>query len=139
MLKHRGFFIEKAPRAARRTNNRTNKKEKSMNPNRVPTTFEPETRFAVNPTPPAPFRAVLEDEFERLNTSLLRERLTDRGLAGLSGELRRAANEAAGLAWATGFPLLFFPVLFEEKVRAAARREARQLAIRAETRELIAA
>ena len=38
-----------------------------MNKNRVPTTFGPETRFAVNPAPAAPFRAVLEDEFERLN------------------------------------------------------------------------
>lgn len=110
-----------------------------MNQNRVPTTFGPETRFAVNPVPAAPFRAVQEDEFERLNARLLRERLTDRNTARLGGELRRAANEAAGLAWATAFPLLFFPALFDEKVRAAAQRVARQEMIRAETRELVAA
>lgn len=110
-----------------------------MNRNRVPTTFGPETRFEVNPTPPVPFRAVLEDEFERLNARLLRERFADERTAGLGAELRRAANEAAGLAWATAYPLLFFPTLFEEKVRAAITRVTRQAVIRAETRELIAA
>jgi hypothetical protein len=110
-----------------------------MNRNKVPTTFGPETRFEVKPVPPVPFRAVLESEFERLNARLLRERLTDRATARLGSELRRAANEAAGLAWATAFPLLFFPALFEEKVRAAMLRMARQEAIRTETRELIAA
>lgn len=106
---------------------------------RVPTTFGPETRFEVNPAPAAPFRAVLENEFERLNARLLRERLADRNTARLGGELRRAANEAAALAWATAFPLLFFPVLFEEKVRTAVQRMTRQEMIRVETRELVAA
>jgi hypothetical protein len=110
-----------------------------MNKTRVPTTFGPETRFEVNPAPAAPFRAVLEDEFERLNARLLRERLADRGTAKLGGELRRAANEAAGLAWATAFPLLFFPALFEEKVRVALKRVTRQETIRQETRDLVAA
>ena len=110
-----------------------------MNKTRVPTTFGPETRFAVNPAPPAPFRALLEDEFERLNARLLRERLADRTTARLGAELRRAANEAAGLAWATAFPLLFFPALFDEKVRTALKRAARQEVIRVETRELVAA
>jgi hypothetical protein len=110
-----------------------------MNKTKVTTVFGPDTRFELNPAPPVPFRAVLEDEFERLNARLLRERLADTATARLGGELRRAANEAAGLAWATAYPLLFFPALFEEKVRAAARRIARQEIIRAETRELIAA
>ena len=110
-----------------------------MNKTRVLTNFGPETRFAVNPAPPAPFRAVLEDEFERLRAGLLRERLLDRTAARLGGELRRAANEAAGLAWATAFPLLFFPALFDEKVGAAQKRAARQEVIRSETRELVAA
>ena len=110
-----------------------------MNKTRVPTTFGPDTRFAVNPAPPAPFRALLEDEFERLHAKLLRERLADRTVAKLGAELRRAANEAAGLAWATAFPLLFFPGLFEEKIRAALKRAVRQEAIRLETRELVAA
>lgn len=106
---------------------------------RVNTEFGPETRFEVRPVPPAPFRVVLEDEFERLNARLLRERLEDARTARLGSELRRAANEAAGLAWATAYPLLFFPALFEEKVRAALRRVARQETIRMETRELVAA
>ena len=110
-----------------------------MNKKRVPTTFGPETRFEVNPAPAAPFRALLEDEFERLNARLLRERLADAKTARLGGELRRAANEAASLAWATAFPLLFFPALFEEKIRVALKRIARQEAIRVETRELVAA
>ena len=110
-----------------------------MNKTIVATSFGPETRFEVNPAPATPFRAVLEDEFERLNAKLLRERLADGDTTRLGGELRRAANEAAGLAWATAYPLLFFPVLFEEKVRTAAQRVARQEMIRAETRELVAA
>jgi len=110
-----------------------------MNANRVPTVFGPDTRFEVNPIPPAPFRAVLENEFERLNNRLLRERLANAETATLGIELRRAANEAAGLAWATAYPLLFFPSLFEEKVAMAKRRVRRQRTILAETHELIAA
>ena len=115
------------------------KQIKQMNRKRVPTEFGPETRFELNPVPPAPFRAVLENEFERLNNRLLRERLTDANTATLGAELRRAANEAAGLAWNTAYPLLFFPALFEEKVLVALRRARRQQTILAETRELIAA
>lgn len=110
-----------------------------MNGNRIPTEFGPETRFEVNPMPPAPFRALMESEFERLNNRLLRERLAEAKTATLAGELRRAANEAAGLAWATAYPLLFFPALFEEKVRQTFRRVTKQQAILAQTRELIAA
>lgn len=105
----------------------------------VTTEFGPETRFEVNPAPPAPFRAVLENEFERLNDRLLRERLADPSTARLGGELRRAANEAAGLAWATAFPLLVFPALFEEKLSLALHRVARQREIFKETRRLLAA
>ena len=107
--------------------------------NRVPTTFGPETRFELNPAPAVPFRAVLETEFERLNVKLLRERLAEGETAPPGGELRRAANEAAALAWATAFPLLFFPALFEEKLGAAVQRVARQAMIRNKTRELLAA
>jgi hypothetical protein len=110
-----------------------------MKRKRVPTEFGPETRFELNPVLPVPFRAVLENEFERLNNRLLRERLTDANTATLGAELRRAANEAAGLAWNTAYPLLFFPALFEEKVLVALRRARRQQTILAETRELIAA
>jgi hypothetical protein len=46
----------------------------------------------------------------------------------LNAPVRRAANEAAAIAWNTLFPLLVFPALFEEKAEAAlhqARRQAR--------------
>lgn len=110
-----------------------------MKINRLKIEFGPETRFEVNPVPAAPFRAVLENEFERLNARLLREKLADEETALLGIELRRAANEAAALAWATSFPLLFFPALFEEKLAAAALRAARQAMIRNRTYELVAA
>ena len=57
----------------------------------------------------------------------------------LNAPLRRAANDAAALAWATVFPLLVFPVLFEEKTEAALRRAERQARIFVNSRELIAA
>ena len=38
---------------------------------RVATRFEPETKFAVKPSPPSPFRAVEETELERLKNRLL--------------------------------------------------------------------
>ena len=87
----------------------------------VPTTFEPETRFELRPTAVAPFRATQTSALERL-----KDRLTD-GLVqtAVQQELyvlyRRAANDAAALAWATPFPLLLFPALFEERVAAARR------------------
>ena len=95
--------------------------------------------MVLNPAPAAPFRAVLEHNYERLNAKLLRERLADEETAALGMELRRAANEAAALAWATAFPLLFFPALFEEKVVAAGQRAARQAEIRSRTYERVAA
>ena len=106
---------------------------------RVPTRFGPETRFEVRPAPPAPFRAAQETEFERLKSRLLREHLAGAPAPELYSPLRRAANEAAALAWATVVPLLVFPVLFEEKIEAALRQAARQACIRERSRELLAA
>ena len=44
-----------------------------MNKNKtfVPTEFGPETRFELRASPPAPFRATQETEFERLKNQLL--------------------------------------------------------------------
>lgn len=85
---------------------------------RVPAEFGPETRFEIRPTPPAPFRALQENEFERLKISMLGERLQNLWNPELSAQVRRAANEAAALAWVTPYPLLVFPVLFEERTAA---------------------
>lgn len=116
-----------------------------MNANkyRVATKFAPETRFELRPAPPAPFRANLESNFEQLKNRLLAERLAER-LADderpeLNAPLRRAANEAAALAWVTRYPLLVFPALFEEKTAAAVRQAERQARIYANSRELVAA
>ncbi len=108
------------------------------NRNRVATRFAPETRFEVRPVPAAPFRALQETEFERLRAELLGKELAV-ARPELNVPLRRAANEAAALAWATVFPLLLFPVLFEEKARVAAQQAERQARILAETRDLLAA
>jgi hypothetical protein len=107
--------------------------------NRVATQFAPETRFELRPAPPAPFRANLESDFEQLKHRLLDEQLTVNDGPELSAPLRRAANEAAALAWVTRYPLLVFPGLFEEKTAVAVRQARRQARIYANSRELIAA
>jgi hypothetical protein len=111
-----------------------------MNKNylRVPTVFGPETRFEVRANPPAPFRAVHENTFERLKSTLLAERLENVWDAEANSLVRRAANEAAALAWVTPYPLLVFPTLFEEKTAVAARRAELQADIRERSRELLA-
>ena len=111
----------------------------NANKNRVATRFAPETRFELRPAPPAPFRANLESNFEQLKNRLLAERLADDERPELNAPLRRAANEAAALAWVTRYPLLVFPALFEEKTEAAVRQAERQARIYANSRELVAA
>jgi hypothetical protein len=106
---------------------------------RVPTKFGPDVGFEVAPSPPSPFRAKNEAEFERLKAQLLAERLEGGWNLRLASHLRRAANEAAALAWVTRYPLLVFPTLFEEKAEAALFRAERQEQIRQRSRELLAA
>ena len=50
---------------------------------------------------------------------MLRELLAETGNPELYAPLRRAANEALALAWATPFPLLVLPELLREKARSA--------------------
>jgi hypothetical protein len=109
----------------------------SKNKQYVPTEFGPETRFELRPAPPAMFRATQETEFERLKNKLLAQQLVQ-ATPELNVPLRRAANDAAALAWATVFPLLVFPVLFEEKIEAAVLRLRRQARIYANS-QLVAA
>jgi hypothetical protein len=111
-----------------------------MNRNKtwVPARFGPETRFELRPAPAAPFRATLETEFERLKNRLLARQLAEAPTPELNPPLRRAANDAAALAWVTLYPLLVFPVLFEEKIAAALRQAERQARIFKRSRELLA-
>ena len=109
-----------------------------MNANyrRVPTAFGPEVRFEVKPAA-APFRALLENEFERLRDQMLGERLETVWEPELNHQVRRAANEAAALAWVTPYPLLVFPVLFDEKAEAAMLQAERQEQVRRRSRQLL--
>jgi hypothetical protein len=107
--------------------------------NKLRADFSPETRFEVRAVPPAPFRATQETEFERLKNRLLTEKLLATARPELNAPLRRAANEAAALAWVTFYPLLVFPTLFEEKIRTAVRQVERQARIYASSPELVAA
>jgi phage regulator Rha-like protein len=109
------------------------------NETRVEARFAPETRFELRPATVAPFRANLETEFERLKNRLLAEHLATASRAELNAPLRRAANEAAALAWVSFFPLLVFPELFAEKAGTAVRQAARQARIYANSRELVCA
>ena len=102
------------------------------------TRFGPETHFDVAPIPVAPFRGTCETELERFKNLLLRAALNKAEDAELYAPLRRAANEAAGVVWMTPFPLLFLPVVFEEKVALARRQFERAQAVRSRSRKILA-
>lgn len=100
--------------------------------------YERPTRFEVTPVPAAaPFRGTLE--LDVLKARLLRELLTGTPDTELYPQLRRAANEAAAVAWMTPFPLLVFPTLLDEKAREARRRQDHQQAVLARSRRLVKA
>ena len=106
--------------------------------NKLRARFGPETRFEVKPAPPATFRATQETELERLKSRLLRQTLVELTGPDANGFVRRAANEAAALAWETRVPLLVFPALFEEKTQTALRQIRRQASVRLRSTGLIA-
>ena len=111
-----------------------------MNTNytRVLARFAPETRFEVNPAPPTHFRATQESGLDQLKHRLLQEFLYERTGPKFNAYVRRAANEAAALAWVTPYPLLVFPELFEEKAVAALHQAERQANVRRRSLELLA-
>jgi hypothetical protein len=106
---------------------------------RVRLKFEPVTRFEVRPVPAAPFRGTQETELERLKARLLLELLNGTKEADLYPRLRRAANDAAAVAWTTQFPLLVFPALLEEKAQEARERHNRQQTVLARSKRLMRA
>ena len=110
-----------------------------LNKERVKARFGPDTRFEVQPVPAAPFRALHEDELEQLKSRLLRQRLNENGVPEIHSRLRRAANEAAALVWASSFPLLVFPELFEEKAGVALQQAQHQASVRERSREILLA
>ena len=104
---------------------------------RLPTWFEPETRFDVAPVAAVPFRGPGEIALEQLKNRLLRAALQETADVEFSVPLRRVANEAAGIAWLTPFPLLFLPAIFEEKVAQAKRQFARAQTVRVRSRRIL--
>ena len=102
----------------------------------VPIYFAAEDRFTVEPVRTVPFRAVESNGLERLKTKSLRQLLRETSDPELNAALRRAANDAASLAWATDYPLLFFPALLDEFAHTARRQTCRQRRIRRRSRFL---
>jgi hypothetical protein len=84
-----------------------------------------------------PFRVAEDTELDRLKGRLLSEHLRNVWEPDLNSNLRRAANEAAALAWASPYPLLVFPALFEEKAEEAVTWTQRQKDVRRRSRELL--
>ncbi|EEF62843.1 hypothetical protein Cflav_PD5478 [Pedosphaera parvula Ellin514] len=113
------------------------KKEKNMNDKyqqRVTARFAPDTTFEVKTIP---FRAAETTELEELKNRLLLQLLNNTSAPEQNTLLRRAANDAAALAWATAYPLLFFPTLLDEKARAALLQWEHQERVRARSLNLV--
>lgn len=98
----------------------------------------PHWGFEPLPAPRPDFPWTVETELERLKNRLLRAALAAVNTPGMVPGLRRAANEAAALAWLEPYPLLTFPCLFQELALAAQRRAHKQMFVRARSEALIA-
>lgn len=98
----------------------------------------PGARFGPSTDAAVPFTRTTESDLERLKNCLLRESIAHAAAPALLSPLRRAANEAAALAWLEPHPLLVFPELFLEKTREARQRLQRQDRMRARQIHLIA-
>lgn len=96
----------------------------------LPTKFRRETRFEVCPIVAAPFRGKIETQLEVLKHQLLQPELRGTRNSELRSKLTWAAQEAASLAWMTPVPLLVFPELFAEKIKAARQYWLKQQKIR---------
>ena len=74
----------------------------NRNQNRLRARFAPEIRFEVEPLPASLARGRPEAELDQLKDRLLEPLLRQTADAELVRRLRRAANEAATLAWQIG-------------------------------------
>ena len=84
-----------------------------------------------------PYSRTGENALEQLKNRLLREALAETQVPNMLAPLRRAANDAASLAWLEPQPLLVFPELFLEKRRLAHDRGQQQQRIRNRTARLL--
>ena len=96
-------------------------------------------QFAQFLEPAIPFSRTAETELERLKNRLLRDALAGVSTPTLIGPIRRAANEAAAVAWLEADPLLVFPALFQEKLVQAKRQAHKQLQVQARSEGIFAA
>lgn len=101
------------------------------------TKFARNTRFQVTPLATVPFRSTQDTELEQLKARLLRQLLAGDVTADLNVRLRRAANEAAALAWLEPYPLLVFPTLLEEKACTAQKQATKQRKVYQRSRRLL--
>ena len=103
------------------------KKLKSYNSAEV---FEPVSRLDSNPLSASRLQTRGIEALEELKQRLLQETAWARSDSASLTWLRRAAEDAASLAWTTPFPLLVLPELFSEKAAEACVRSQRQRDIR---------
>ncbi|MDB6023148.1 MAG: hypothetical protein JWQ04_3005 [Pedosphaera sp.] len=96
--------------------------------------FAREVRFDV---PTVPYRETETTALEELKARLLRQLLEQTTELTQNTVLRRAANDAAALAWLTRYPLLAFPALLEEKAKAALLQCQRQAGVRQRSLNLL--
>lgn len=82
-------------------------------------------------------RKEVETRFAGLKDDLLDSLLDETQTIDLHPRLKHAANEAAGIAWTTEFPLLVFPTLLDEFARREKVRHGTQQKIRARTEHLM--
>lgn len=68
--------------------------------------------------PEEPHDPVLAARFLNLKSRLLLQTLNDTPESEIHTLIIKQANEAAFLAWLSGYPLLAFPCLFEERILA---------------------
>ena len=93
---------------------------------RLKAKFAPEARFELKPLARSTVETLRTQELDQLKAQLLGTVLEQTENLALRDPLKRAANEAAAIAWLTAYPLLVFPTLFEEKTREARRQADRQ-------------
>jgi len=99
---------------------------KKLESHEIAAEFEPASRLDSNPASTGRLQARGIDALEELKQRLLQQTASDRTDSATLTCLRRAAEEAASLAWTTAFPLLVMPELFSEKAAEACVRSQRQ-------------
>ena|SRR5437016_12318126 len=99
--------------------------------------FEPASRLDSSPLSARRLQASLIAALEELKQRLLRETARARSDSATLSCLRRAAEEAASLAWTTPFPLLVLPELFAEMAAEAYVQSQRQRDIQQRSQGLI--